>query len=158
MSYSMEEVLEIWKPVVGYEGHYEVSNLGRVRSVDKEVFVKNNCKAIKKGKVRSLKTTKYGYKEVNLSKGNEAKSKRVNRLVAEAFLPNPDNLPCVNHKNEDKLDNRVENLEWCDVRYNTIYGNGIKKQLETKVRKGIIDESHIGLSRKEVYSLTRKNL
>lgn len=151
----MEEILEIWKPIVGYEGHYEVSNLGNVRSLDKSVCSKNGSKAIKKGKIRSLKITKYGYKEVNLSKGNEVKSKRVNRLVAEAFLPNPNNLPCVNHKNEDKLDNRVENLEWCDVQYNTRYGNGIRKQLETKVKRGIIDESHIGLSRKEVYNLTK---
>ena len=74
--------------------------------------------------LKPYKTTK-GYLQVRLDSG---KAFHVHRLVAEAFIPNPDNLPQINHKNEDKTDNRVENLEWCDCLYNVNYGNGINKR------------------------------
>ena len=107
---------ESWKDKKDYEGIYQVSNCGRVKS-------------IKFGKERILKLTKDkdGYLIVNLYKNNKSKTFKVHRLVAEAFLPNPDNLPLINHKDEDKSNNIVSNLEWCDVKYNTNYGTRNKR-------------------------------
>ena len=101
---------EIFKDVKGYEGYYEVSNLGRVRSTSY------------KG-TRILKPSlKSRYKIVVFCINQIKVHKLVHRLVAEAFIPNPDNLPQVNHKDEDKTNNCVENLEWCDVKYNSNFG------------------------------------
>ena len=107
----MNENKEIWKDVVGYEGLYQVSNNGRVKSL---WF----------GKERILKPMKtiWGYLQVDLNKNGERKGYRVHRLVAQTFLPNPDNLPVVNHKDENKENNKVENLEFCDTKYNINYG------------------------------------
>ena len=107
---------EIWKDKKDYEGHYQVSNWGRVKS-------------IKFGKERILKLTKDkdGYFFVNLYKNNKSKTFKVHRLVAEAFLPNTDNLPLINHKDEDKSNNIVSNLEWCDRKYNCNYGTRNKR-------------------------------
>lgn len=102
---------EIWRSVKDYEGLYEVSNLGRVR----------NCRT---GRVLRLWKDKYGYLLVGLHKDGVRKHCLVHRLVAQAFLPNPNNLPQVNHKDENKENNRVENLEWCDGFYNQTYSNG----------------------------------
>lgn len=117
----MEE--EIWKDVVGFEGKYQVSNLGNVRSLYKRSYLK----LLKKGK------TPNGYLTAALYKDNKMCHKIINKLVAEAFIPNPKNLPQTNHKNEIKTDNRVSNLEWCTAKYNTNYGNRNKK-ISKKVR------------------------
>ena len=103
--------MEIWKDIKDYEGLYQVSNLGRVKS-------------LKYGKEKILKSCKLnnGYLIVNLHKEGKQKHYYIHRLVATAFIPNPDNLSQVNHINEDKTDNRVENLEWCDNKYNINYG------------------------------------
>lgn len=102
---------EYWKPIKGYEGLYMVSNWGRVKS-------------IKFGKERILKpvTNSSGYLLVGLYKNNIEKKYSVHRLVAEAFIPNPYNLPQVNHRDENKLNNNVDNLEWCTNEYNINYG------------------------------------
>ena len=107
---------EIWKDKKDYEGHYQVSNWGRVKS-------------IKFGKERILKPQKNtsGYLCVTLCKNNNQCQFEVHRLVAEVFLPNPNNYKEVNHKNEIKTDNRVENLEWCDRKYNQNYGTRTEK-------------------------------
>ena len=107
---------EIWKDKKDYEGHYQVSNCGRVKS-------------IKFGKERILKPQKNtsGYLCVTLCKNNNQCQFEVHRLVAEVFLPNPNNYKEVNHKNEIKTDNRVENLEWCDRKYNQNYGTRTEK-------------------------------
>ena len=107
---------EFWKPVLGYEGHYQVSNFGRVKS-------------IRFGKERILKpfTNKDGYLLVTLSKNGTHKKFQVHRLVALHFLPNPDNLPEVNHKDENKLNNNAENLEWCNRKFNINYGTRNKR-------------------------------
>ena len=109
---------EIWKPVVGYEGLYEVSNFGRVFSMHTNRVIKNRLTG--------------RYLQVSLSKNGKVIQPLVHRLVAEAFISNPDNLPCVNHKNEDKTDNRVENLEWCTWEYNNNYNDKGKRISKTK--------------------------
>ena len=111
---------EVWKPVVGYEGLYEVSNIGRVRSIN---FHKSG-----KAKVMRPSFNTWGYLIVDLRKNNKRHSYAVHRLVALAFIPNPDNLPEINHKNEIKYDNNVENLEWCTRKYNINYGTAIKRR------------------------------
>ena len=109
---------EQWRPIRGYEGLYVVSNLGRVRSIG---YVED----------RILKQClNKGYFIVTLSKCKKHTHFSVHRLVAEAFIPNPNNLPMINHRNEIKTDNRVENLEWCDCKYNCNYGSGLKRRIE----------------------------
>lgn len=102
---------EIWKDIKGYEGLYQVSNWGRIKSI-----------RFGKERIMKLCPDRYGYLYIVLYKNNIKKAYRVHRLVAEAFIDNTDNLPCVNHKDENKQNNNVENLEWCDAKYNLNYG------------------------------------
>ena len=104
---------EIWKDIPGYEGLYQVSNLGNVKSIS----WKNTGAA----KNLWLKPHNKGYYQVELVKNKVKKTYVVHRLVALAFIPNPQNLPVINHKDENKKNNRVENLEWCDFKYNNRY-------------------------------------
>lgn len=117
----MKSIEREWKPIPKFEGWYEVSNFGEVRSVDREVNHKTSGKSFRKSVMLRPKIGKHGYKEVVLIMNGERHCCRVHKLVALAFLPNPLNLPCINHLNEDKSDNRVCNLEWCTVQYNTLY-------------------------------------
>ena len=111
--------MEIWKSIKGYEGLYEVSNLGNVRSVDRTVNTAlNHGTRIVKGKIIKPILTNKGYFQVCLSKECKLKYASIHRLVAEAFIDNPENLPVVNHKDGNKLNNRVDNLEWCTYQYN----------------------------------------
>ena len=120
---------EIWKDVVGYEGLYKVSDKGNVYSVER--IGTNNRKF--GGIILKPKYDKDGYLEVGLSKNGTMKTKRMHRIVAEEFIPNPNGLPQVNHLDEDKTNNNVENLEWCDTRYNSNYGTR-NERLSKKVR------------------------
>lgn len=103
--------------VQGYEGRYFVDNMGFVYSE-------------KTGEKLKQQTNDKGYKTVSLYKDGSYKTHRVHRLVAAAFIPNPDGLPFVNHKDEDKTNNFVENLEWCTLEYNTNYGTARERQRE----------------------------
>lgn len=103
---------ELWCPIKETEGCYEISNLGRVKSIQRKGTI-NNDKIIKP----LLK--KDNYYQVNLKFHGKSIWRRINRLVAQAFIPNPNNLPCVNHKDGNKLNNNVDNLEWCTYRDNT---------------------------------------
>lgn len=106
---------EEWKDIDGYEGLYQISNYGRLRS-----FVdKNGHKRII---IRKFQKNTKGYLQTRIYKNGKGKTVKIHRLVAEAFIPNPDNLPQVNHKDEDKTNNCVWNLEWCDAKYNINYG------------------------------------
>ncbi len=106
--------MEIWKDIKDFEGYYQISNLGNVKSL------------IRKGNLHEkvLKPTKCtaGYLQVSLFKNNISYPRRIHRLIAEAFIPNPKNLPMINHINEIKTDNSVSNLEWCDNKYNCNHG------------------------------------
>lgn len=112
-----KEMVEVWKDVVGYEGLYQVSNLGRVKSLN---YRKNGNEAILKLRVAHKR---HNYLDVLLAKGGTTKRHKVHRLVALAFIPNPNKLPHVNHIDCDVANNRVDNLEWCDAKYNINYGD-----------------------------------
>ena len=113
---------EEYRDIEGYEGLYQVSNLGRVKSLNYR----------RTGKERILKPGKdgHGYLQVILWKGGKSKTCKVHRLVAEAFLENPQGLPEINHISEDKTDNSLENLEWVSHEYNCNYGTRIKRIAE----------------------------
>lgn len=115
-------MLEIWKSIEGYEGKYEVSNLGRVKSLQ-------DNKGRKREQIVVVNIANNGYLYVNLWKTSRAKSKRIHRLVADAFCERHEGDECVNHKNGVKTDNRAENLEWCTYSYNTkhSYEKGLRK-------------------------------
>ena len=129
---------EIWKDIQGYEGIYQVSSHGRVRSLDRIVVRPNgNGDYFAKGKIIYVVLTKWGYNEVHLHKDNKTKIYKVHRLVAQTFIENPNNLPCVNHIDENKTNNNVNNLEWCTYKYNNNYGTKKKRQGE-KIKMKII--------------------
>jgi oligoribonuclease NrnB/cAMP/cGMP phosphodiesterase (DHH superfamily) len=111
-----------WRQVVGYEGYYEISNQGNVRSIDRKVIEKNTNKIKElQGKDLSVANSKRGYRVVNLFKDNKGTIKNVHQLVAEAFIPNLDNKPCINHKDSNRLNNHVDNLEWCTYEENNLH-------------------------------------
>ena len=110
--------MEKWLPVQGYEKLYEVSNEGRIRSI---------CGRYGYGNIIAQSTNNKGYPVVCLCNKGVQKTFSVHRLVAKEFIPNPMDLPCVNHKDTDKTNNKVSNLEWCSYYYNNIYGDRLTK-------------------------------
>ena len=128
---------EVWKDIDEYEGLYQVSNLGRVKSI-----------GYKKERILKPGRDKDGYLFVSLCKNHKIKYCRIHRLVALTFIPNPNNLPEVNHKDEDKTNNRVKNLEWCDHKYNNNYGTRIQrineKNTNGKLSKPVIQYTKTG--------------
>ena len=118
--------MEIWKDIPGYEGLYEVSNKGRVRSFH-----------YGKERIMKLISNSVGYYKISLFKGGLYKRMYVHRLVAQAFIPNPDELKEVNHKDENPGNNSVDNLEWCDHKYNMKYGTARERAREKKIDRGI---------------------
>ena len=119
---------ECWKDIEGYEGFYQVSNLGNIRSKYS-------------GKWKLMKATKTNHSRmiVGLYKNGKAKLFLVHRLVAQSFMPNPNRLPEINHKDENPLNNCVENLEWCNQCYNSNYGTS-KYRISAKLKNGILSK------------------
>lgn len=119
--------MEIWKDISGYEGLYQISNLSNVKSLSRYVSRKNQNNVesgyFTKEKIMKPRVDKDGYLYVGLYKNKKVNNFKIHRLVALAFIANPNNYPLINHKNEIKNDNRISNLEWCDYKYNANYGS-----------------------------------
>lgn len=115
---------EIWKPISGFEGIYEASTFGNVRSVNRMISGIGRNKIIhRKGKILKLPINSRGYCVVSL----QGKTHYVHQLIAQTFIPNPMNLPEVNHKDEIKTHNNSNNLEWCDSLYNNLFGTRLDR-------------------------------
>jgi len=128
---------EIWKSVVGYEGLYEISSMGRVKRLSRTIIDSIGRKKPYDEKILVNKISgQTGYPCVNLTKDGKVRTLNIHRLIADAFIPNPDNLPCINHKDEDRSNSVLSNLERCTYKYNSTYGNAISKRLNT-LRKGL---------------------
>lgn len=145
---------EEWKDIPGYEGFYQASTKGRVRSLNRICTVYRGSTKYKrklKGKIRSLVNLN-GYNGVRLSKDGDKKLIQVGRLIALTFIPNPNNKPQINHKNGIKTDDRVENIEWCTQSENTqhAYDNGlIKKRLGENHHNSILTKVEVANIRDE---------
>ena len=125
---------EVWKPVPGYENLYEISDHGRVKSLAKDVKF-NGCIRHQKEIIMSPQKDMFGYFKVQLHKDGIMKTCKIHRLVAEAFIPNPEHYRCINHKDEVKTNNHVSNLEWCTHKYNSNYGTGKNRGSEKRKKK-----------------------
>ena len=122
---------ETWKDIEGYEGKYQVSNFGRIKSLErKEYMARNNCYRVRKEKVLKPDIDKQGYEKVRLYKNGKGKNIFVHRLVAIAFIKNPNKHPIINHIDEVPLNNHVSNLEWCTYSYNSTYGGAEERKLK----------------------------
>ena len=130
----MEEK-EIWRAIKGYEGLYEVSNMGRIKSVERTARcgLNGGCYRTVSEKILKADISSNGYLLIGLSKGGKVNRYSIHRLVAEAFIPNIDNLPCINHIDENKENNCVENLEWVTYKENNNHGTHNEK-LSEKLR------------------------
>lgn len=156
--------MEVWKDVEGYEGLYQVSNFGRIKSLSR--FINNRKGYYCKEKILKENITLKGYNRITLYKNTHPKSFFVHRLVAQAFIENPNKYFLVNHKDENKLNNCVSNLEWCDSKYNTNYGTGIARQVaKRKIKinqydlKGNFIKSWDGIADAEkYYNIPRQNI
>ena len=130
---------EIWKDVVGYEGFYKVSNKGNIRSVERKDTLGRKWGGVT---LRPSHNNTGGYLSVDLCKNGTRKKKRVHRLVAEVFIPNPNNYSEINHKDENKTNNHVENLEWCTSKYNINHGTRTertsKKVRAINIKTGVV--------------------
>ena len=122
---------EVWRDVKGYEGYYQVSNKGNVYSVERKDSRGNKCG----GRTLKPRYDKRGYFKVGLYKNGKMQNKLIHRLVTEAFIPNPENLPEVNHRDEVKTNNELSNLEWCDKSYNASYGTRIERIRQKQSKK-----------------------
>lgn len=108
----MINTIENWKPVIGYEGIYEISNKGLIRSIDRVIQINGTSHRIK-GRVLSIYTDNLGYQRITLSKEGKLHTMCIHKLVAEAFIPNPENKPCIDHIDTNPSNNCVDNLRWC---------------------------------------------
>lgn len=130
--------MERWKPVVGFEGYYEVSDWGRLRSLDRQIVTRSGKQKPYKGKIISLHHHVTGYVMAILHKNRFKKTAKIHRLVAEAFIPNPEGKPDVNHLNGIKDDNRLENLEWATASENILHAIHVTQTMKYKQASGVL--------------------
>lgn len=135
---------EIWKDIKGFEGLYQVSNMGRVKSLGRLVATKNGKTYCVKEKIMSIHIDKQGYQCVHLRKsGGFQYEKKIHQLVGIAFIPNPDNKPFIDHINTIRDDNRIENLRWCTSKENSNNSlTKIKMSSSQKGKTGVISNHH----------------
>lgn len=126
---------EIWKDVQNFEGLYQVSNFGRVRSLDRKKWGGKVFYTLKGRILKPILDGKGNYLQICFHKDGKTYHKQIHQLVAGEFLENPNNYPCINHKNEIKTDNRAENLEWCSYSYNALYGNARYKSIRLRTER-----------------------
>lgn len=142
--YCEEKGIVLWKDIQGFEGFYQVSNVGgMIRSLDTYVNCGYNSKRLCRGRTLKTHKDKDGYERVTLKKQNLVSGFAVARLVAEAFIPNPHNYPQVNHIDECKTSNNAANLEWCDAKYNSTYGKVRTQKLKSKRNHRTINQYSI---------------
>ncbi len=127
---------EIWKDISKYEGYYQVSSFGRVRSITRIITDKNGMQKRICGRLLQIISYPNGYKKVCLCKYCTPKEVILHRLIAKVFIPNPLNLPEINHKDEIKSNNKVNNLEWVTSKQNSNYGSGIQRRVESLKKSG----------------------
>ena len=145
---------EIWKDIEGYEGLYQVSNLGRIKSLN----------YLNTGITKIMKQNLSGnYATIGLCKKGKVKTRYIHRLVAETFIPNTDNYLEVNHKDENKQNNRVDNLEWCTRKYNINYGTHNQRMIQSKIGTNIGENNpfygkHHNLETREKISESHKGI
>lgn len=131
-----EFVEEVWRDVFGYEGMYQVSSKGRIMSLSREIPAKGGAYRITNNRVLSASVGKNGYKKIVLSDNNVKKTFLIHRLVAKAFIPNPNEYSLVNHIDENKENNECKNLEWCNYSYNATHGNAMRKMINSRLNNG----------------------
>jgi len=134
----MNDNLEIWGKIDGWDGVYMVSNFGKVKSIPRYIPCKNGANRLTKESILKQQVDKFGYCRIGLHKNHKMKLCVVHRLVAKAFLPNPENKPCVNHINGNPSDNQIGNLEWCTYKENSTHA--------FKVLKRKVSGSALGIS------------
>ena len=127
---------EVWKDLKGYEGYYQVSSMGRVRTLDRVIRKSDGTTQKRRGKISKLGSDKNNYNTINLWKDGKATFSRVCRLVAQTFLENPENKPTVNHKNGVRNDDRVSNLEWMT------YSENSQHSFDTGLQENLKGEEH----------------
>jgi hypothetical protein len=138
-----EKMKEIWKTIKGYEGYYEASNMGNIRSVDRIILSTANIlhtehKQFRKGKILKQGIGRKGYKIISLQKEGKRKTVYTHRIIASTFIENIDNKPCIDHINGIHTDNRAENLRWCTQKENINNPNTINKNIEILRQNNII--------------------
>ncbi len=161
----IEEKKEIWQNIKGYEGLYQVSNMGRIKRLPKTEYVYNylsntKVKRVKKEKILAYKRNSNNYIIVTLSNNGVSKAYTIHRLVAQTFIPNPNNYPQINHINGKKYDNRVENLEWCTASENIKHASRVglrktTKKQKTQAKRNLKKANEA--KKRKIYQLTKDN-
>lgn len=126
---------EIYRDIRGYEGMYQCSNLGNIKALRREYIAGNGSHRWTEEKILKQCVNRGGYLQVQLHNNGKLTTHRVHRIIAETFIPNPDNLPQVNHKDENRQNNAIDNLEWCDNKYNCNYGSYKEKHKQLMLKR-----------------------